>query len=218
MKTQLKCNVVMLPTEKASACIQIRSKTGVHHPKYPEGYISFITQQSRGTLDPERYWIGQHLYFISDREIKEGDWYIHNQKPNGLRIYKCTSIAIPMDAKKIEATTDPSICSPHPSDIGMVAFQIPQIPESFIQAYVKANGDIKDVMIEIERVFGVHTPDFSTEVKTRPDNTVIIHQSKTYTRDEVKIKLENLINAINLHNENDKLCNFIFQDWIEENL
>ena len=50
-----------------------------------------------------------HLYILSDEKIKEGDWYIHNQSPNGLRVWQHKGIHLPMDSEKIIATTDLNI-------------------------------------------------------------------------------------------------------------
>lgn len=118
----------------------------------------------------------KHLYIVSDNDIKEGDWF-----ENGGYLYQAIRhySKAPSD-RKIEATTNTSLLQ---YQGGSLSKQLPQIPQSFIEAYIKAEGKITEVDVEIE--------EFSREVlgiwriKTRPDNTIIIHQSKTYTRDEV---------------------------------
>ena len=64
-----KCKVVMLPTnEKANALWWSGHKLYVKGPE----------DSSRGELN--------HLYFLSDDEIKEGDWFLSNLN----EILKCT--------------------------------------------------------------------------------------------------------------------------------
>lgn len=46
-------------------------------------------------------------YIICNNDIiKEGDYYVHNQKPNGLRILN--TFPLPMDAKKVTHSTQPN--------------------------------------------------------------------------------------------------------------
>lgn len=175
----------------------------------------------------------QHLYLVSNREIKEGDWTIHLATNT---IYQCKHVVHDnkvIDCKKIEATTDTSLVT-HPThyeDGTKRAFHttsvIPQIPQSFIEAYVKANGKIEEVSIEIETVgkYGnillaksPHNNKTNSDmsiyidiVKTRSDNTVIIHQAKTYTRDEV-------INLCRKAFHAGLLDKVDINKWIEENL
>ncbi len=71
------------------------------------------------------------------------------------------------------------------------AIYIPQIPESFIQAYIKSYNEgkpITEVDLEMEEFTdgnGMFRSKRLFQPRTRPDNTVIIHQSKMYTREEV---------------------------------
>ena len=48
-----------------------------------------------------------HYVVVDDSEIKEGDWYVHNQKGVGLRVQKCIGTNLPMDSKKITHSTQP---------------------------------------------------------------------------------------------------------------
>ncbi len=121
----------------------------------------------------------QHLYLVSDREIKEGDWYydpINELVDNNYNLNSNGN-------KKIEATTDTSLkvardeFTPslrHPS---MDYKTLPQIPQSFIEAYVKAEGDIKEVNIEMEYLdkgWNENVLNRVFEIKTNSDNTVTI--------------------------------------------
>ena len=94
--------------------------------------ISLINERKAATNDESKYKF-YALYFVSDREIKEGDYY---------RRFKSTTITNKptghsgCDCKLIEATTDASL-------------NLPLIPESFIEAYIAKQGDISECEIEL---------------------------------------------------------------------
>jgi hypothetical protein len=203
--------VVMLPTEKASnICIEHDERGHIHYNKsgfYPVDGIR------------------QYLYITSDDEIKEGDWYY---SPETKQVYNQSNHETSLPCKKIVATTDIQITSDF-STPGQTF--VPSIPESFIQAYMKAYNEgkpITEVDLEIEETkervitsIGTMIVSNTFVIKTRPDNTVIIHQSKMYSREQVIELLTRLDNeAINEHGTGK--C---FKDspeevikWIENNL
>lgn len=150
-----KIDVVMLPTkEKAQLYLT------------PKGKLDIGDEHIGGEEYPT-----QHLYFLSDEEIKEGDWYYQSNKFGNV-IDKCdekTFVARTPDyvrqngAKKIIATTDKSlklyeaetitrapgfslktddICLPQPS---------PEFLKVFVREYNKGN-QIEQVMVEYEAV------------------------------------------------------------------
>jgi len=162
-KSKLKCNVVMLPTEKASDLF-IHNPTEVLRYKGHQSELEGVVNK-------------QHLYLVSDRKHKKGDWCLHQiqheyylkqaHEDNALLHYK------------IEATTDTLKYyteSTNPKRSKDVAY-IPQIPESFIKVFVEANGNIKEVFVEYEMVKKDDTFKVPIEycLKTIEDNTVIIH-------------------------------------------
>lgn len=76
----------------------------------------------------------QYLYFISNDEIKKGDIYMYVETKH---IQVCILSPVdPVNAKKIVASTNPSL-------------GLPAIQQSFIEAYVKANGKIEKVSLEM---------------------------------------------------------------------
>lgn len=205
--------IVMLPTEKASS---------IHlNPKKLVKWHMDITPTNKDCVN-------QHLYIISDDEIKEGDWYIDDT----LQLRK----AIMSDkdwqnsgkpaytiCKKIVATTDKSLGKEGYTGIreDMAFFPLPQLRESFIQSYIKAYNEgkpITEVDLEMEEIiypFAQIRPEVKPiryyQIKTRPDNTVIYHQSKMYSRDEVEKLLSLFADTfINRDEEVDK--------WIQDNL
>lgn len=166
----------------------------------------------------------KHLFIISDDEIKEGDWVIGknneiisaNQNPkDALSFFPC---------KKIIVTTDSSLTNGMTE--GNVYYKsLPQLPESFIQAYIKAYNEGKpiteiDLEMDTQNFLDKKSNGLFMEeelingIKTRPDNTVIVHQSKTYTKAEVKTLLYQF--STKVFSEDFKIEDV--NKWIEENL
>lgn len=176
--------VVMLPTEKASPLILERTRT---NPKLIFNYND--TKSLR-----EQYQF-QSLYIISDDEIKKGDWIIAKQTDDSSFIHQVTQSSIDrikVSDKKIVATTDSSLLV-YLTDLAPKAnYPLPQIPESFIQAYIKAYNEGKPITeVDLEIVIGQgqengETTSIKEWIKTREDNTIIIHRAKTYTREEME--------------------------------
>ena len=161
--------VVMLPTEKASRIHLANNKLIYGKELFTDG----LTGRN------------QHLYIISDDEIKEGDWYY---SPETKQVYNQSNHETSLPCKKIVATTDTSL---KVTDLisDKYAVYVPQIPESFIQAYIKAYNEgkpITEVDLEMDCDHNQMPNKVIDIIKTRPDNTVIIHQSKMYSRDEVE--------------------------------
>lgn len=155
----------------------------------------------------------QHLYILSDDKIEDGDWCID---VNSNQIFQCIKnkidgiydkenwVRLHKNCKKVIVTTDNTFKQ-----------VIIQIPDSFLPVYVKANNDgklITEVDLEIEEKYSFQFELGKKKIiiKTRPDNTVILHQSRKYSREE----LENFIRLFN----NDKPGAFDCTKWISENL
>lgn len=163
------CDVVMLPTDKKSdmfICNDILSYTNKHQnilagvKKYPVAY--------------------QHLYILSNDEIKKGDWILYTN-PNTKRTFikKCSSVTstyfdyerqtleireIPIKwARKIIATTDSSlrlnsvkVSTSSDFTLGQISKNmpyLPQIPQSFIEKYITEHNKgnvISKVLVQLE--------------------------------------------------------------------
>lgn len=181
MNTQhIDCQVVMLPQKETSnrlnqVCV-LNSYKG--YPCPTEGKLVIplevpIPQTMTAThkcSDECVYWNGflnpQHLYFTSNEDIKEGDWvYNFSTGFNGSQsIYQFKSGHSKDYCKKIIASTDPSL-------------QLPGIPESFLQEYVKSNGSIKSVGVEMFRWTDPECPIAIGEgmrLKVTDDNQVVV--------------------------------------------
>jgi hypothetical protein len=94
----------------------------------------------------------QHLYFTTDEEIKEGNWYYSVTLNN---IFKATNKMLPIfGGEKIIASTDPELNSNQiePYDTSKpYGIEFAQIPQSFIEEYCKAGG-IDEVLVEGEEI------------------------------------------------------------------
>ncbi len=214
MSTLKKHKVVMLPTnEKASTIWKTTSGQLIH---------THVSGEYKEKYQP------QHLYILSDEEIKIGDWGIgHAKGINGIgtgyyvfkhdnsNIAKVNALA--EGSKKIIATTDKSLGLASPST---------SFIEKFVEEYNKDNV-ITDVMVEYEELArAVGKPlekldsgvdDFDKKIighklKINPkDNTITIKKVKdSWSREEV----------IDLLTRYNKRCQAPMVDtkWISENL
>lgn len=212
--------VVMLPTEKA--------------PIKGDLLITLLGKLKVSEIDiikATKEYKTQHLYILSDDEIKEGDWYLYfDLKGVSLFPMKFDDKNQPDDLdKKIVATTDNSLSlfkdltgkGLHTIECG----KLPQLNESFIQAFIKAYNEGKPITeVDLEMVATIpnnlpkdtsgKTVSFDAiyALKTRPDNTVIVHQSKMYSRDEV-IKLFG-----KFYKDHDIVSIVFLNKWIKDNL
>ena len=174
-----------------------------------------IINTNQGLLYNSNDYIGinQHLYIISDDEIKEGDYYIIDDIPellknNGLKF-------IDDYCKKVIATTDTSLYIHQKETISLPerVFYLPQPSKQFIEKYIEEYNKgniITDVLVEYENIyidsFGTtivqHEKDsdsylkqctfVNSKLKINPkDNTITIKKVKEiYTKKEVYQILE----------------------------
>jgi hypothetical protein len=139
-----------------------------------------------------------HLYSTSDEDKKEGDWVRHTNNDIGRVTKLLTNNEYEMrlfngalsagmrlvNARKIGATTNPILT--HQDDEYTTYKNLPKIPDSFVQAYIKAYNEgkpITQVLLEYEeeteyhnhepfRRYGRHK-NGKTALKLNPDGSVI---------------------------------------------
>lgn len=152
--------VVMLPTNE---------KAIIHSYMYNLGTRKepIKTYQMNGNSQMS---YAQHLYFLSDDEIKEGDWFIRNTEIHQcykVHYDKITDIEFKTKkdsvyqgkntfwnkeyCKKIIATTDDLVYTKQNGHLGQAIIHIPQPSTSFIEKYVEAynaGNPIIEVMVE----------------------------------------------------------------------
>lgn len=241
--------VVMLPTEKATG---IWTNNDIIfdwecHNKYPsipqhlyltsdedikEGdWCMFYNQLSKvleingktAQIETQTIMSKEDAKFINDvkgKELyKEGDF---GRMKHGFSISQLP---------KVIATTDKSLLIEHPENKDL-NWWLPQIPQSFVKAYVKAEGKINEVQVEYTfrtlAVAGVYESAWVTEyyVKTREDNTVIIHKAKEnmYNQEQMRMNLQYCVALFAAEQgltdtaEKMKIVNEWTDKWIEENL
>ena len=214
-----KIPVVMLPTEKASSLF-----LGL------TGRLKFDNKQ----LSTHPKIINQHLYFLSDEEIKEGDW-VYNHILNDVVQIKTSHIQNPINffteinklkhAKKIIATTDESLFEQifyHPDGAiigGIESYKLlPRPSQSFIERFMEkynVGTPITHVMVEY---VNLEPNEQGLILKIAKDNTITIKPVKdSWTRKEHEKDLRDLAQLIsNKHRFGDGV--FDVDKWIEQNL
>lgn len=95
----------------------------------------------------------QHLYFVSDRDIKAGDW-IYFSDTNKITQSKSdwTSVSA-IGLFRVEASTATELTI----NLGHLCLdQIPQIPDSFVETFVQAKGEISEVEVNEDLTVIIH--------------------------------------------------------------
>ena len=196
--------IIMLPTDKAENCIL--SYKELNGLEFVPGYFTkdYLNSINR---------IGNHLYFISDDEIKEGDWVMYleqateNNPTKKADPYLVTDLdEVHWNDKKIIATTDKSLTKGSLLQNAKERLKtnlLPQIPKSFIEKYCEVGG-IDEVLVELTGYFKCdnnHTMNTRAacrypmcneicnkeELKIDSHNTITIHPIKSsWNKEEVE--------------------------------
>ena len=188
-----------------------------------------ILRDNPTILNDSKRYPNQHLYIISDDEIKEGDWYfdgtdfIHKKSK-----HNNTLVDGNKQAKKIIATTDSSLnyikhddTVPYPKGKQII---LPQPSQQFITKYIEEYNKgsvITDVLVEYETLkttannkhFGEgHIYSITNKLKINPnDSTITIKKLKdSWNREEV-FAVITMFNNANIEAKN-------VVKWLEENL
>jgi hypothetical protein len=205
-------HVIMLPTNKQSSLALIDIPTPI--------LCSSIQRKEGQLYIKESYPLNintQHLYIISDDEIKEGDWCIDTinnilfMSDGNLKLHKNTD-------KKIIATTDTSLGLPQPSQ---------QFIEKYIESYNKGEV-ITDVLVEYEADlttitkvdYGLQHWDYKLKVNPK-DNTITIKKLKdNWNREEHISDIYRLCSLLYFspNREVDFNTKEELFKWIEDNL
>ena len=166
----------------------------------------------------------QHLYILSDDEIKEGDWFYDIE----LKAINKRVGVIPFksyDCKKVIATTDNTLLNDDDFINSVTPFRnLPELSQQFIQQYVEAynNGKpIEEVDVEYRLIdYAVEdepNSSFKYGVITNSNNTINIRLVKdTWTRDEVIKLLYSFGNKMENAEYNEPYWRY--EKWIEESL
>lgn len=215
-----RAQVIMLPTDESNLSLNRSYKDYGIGTKVSKPYLTYSKSFKYNKSVTDNSESPQHLYIISDDEIKEGDWCL--SKLNELVVFKGKNF----NYKKIIATTDISL------QIAVKGFQmtrmffLPQPSQEFIEKYIKSynKGEIiTDIMVEYNESHdsldfgGVYIP---SSLKINPkDNTINIELSekRTYTEEEVLEQLNLLYSMKNslvdtFTDKNDRIT----KKWFEQ--
>lgn len=213
MSTLKECKVVMLPTKDKST---IKKSKFTDKLDYSPAMI----------LIDEHNWQPQHLYILSDDEIKEGDWYY---KPDLNQIFKAEYTPGDKNCKKIIATTDKSLKYALNDKRTIWHDTLPEPSQGFVKKYCEKGG-IDKVMVEYEgyKVNGMIDEATSYRLKISVDNTITIKPIKnSWNREEVEALIWSYSSAVldttdpfldSFEEGNDKNADTFTKDWIKQNL
>jgi len=181
------CDVVMLKSGKNN------SKIGLNLNAVTGKHLYFFEQGAR--FDET-----QHLYILSNDEIKEGVDYYYDSHNNLILKSSSNSDHKVYKYKKVCATTDSSlklnsVKIPVSSDFTLEQISenmpcLPQIPKSFIEYFISEfnKGNlISKVLVEVEKKFDYsisYTVPFKHEIKLNQNNEISILTNKQETLEE----------------------------------
>lgn len=237
-KNEKKCQVWMLPTDKADNVPFLRNINGRSDRLYPATKGYYYTQ----AYLKEQQFEANHLYITSDDEIKEGDWCV-NESGRAKEIINCVLIFTGTwggnlgskmiktkrggihycYCKKIIATTDKSLTISEVVYPEELIHPLPQPSESFIQKYIECynKGEVvKEVMVEYTNVWkDLKLNKLPDVLKINPkDNTITIRKIKdSWNREEVELLCRKAFRSA-ASNTIKALCPELEDKWIEENL
>lgn len=223
-------DIVMRPSDKRLAIINILTRNDPQECVNQHLYILSDEQPREGDLFYNSLsGIGRCIY----RNDSEKDFTVNYNDGKGEvseDINYCS---------KIVATTDKSLLFTREEDRDFRGSEyerkiaLPQIPESFVKVFVNDHNDGKPIT-EVDLEMESHLDDMPDEddmdlpwrayvgyrIKTRPDNTVIVHQSKMYSKIEViKMLQDCAINfgVLNVPKDDGTITQKI-DEWIKNNL
>jgi hypothetical protein len=210
---QLKCKVLLIPTKKTTSLFVDNNR---------KIYFGLPTGQT--------LVFGHHLYLISNREIKIGDYYLNAKKDKFIKASahdvallntESSNISKILRYIKLEATTDRTL-------------NLPLIPKSFAEKYADKQGSINEVLIEYnisvactcdttEKLF--YCPfSVNDECKKRFEDGSYFNECVTVRKDNTVI-LERVKDIFSKSEVIDLIVNFNLKDqtmsmdeWIEKNL
>lgn len=232
MSTFKKTKVVMLSTNE-KAKLQLT-----------KNYLNLSIDEF---IPDNRFTIGQHLYILSDEEIKEGDWFVgfadgsispfvrqadkSTVEINNWQLNKKGTSS----NKKIIATTDKSLFTEtkaigYTEDRARVFYgkeYLPQPSQSFIGKFVdeyNKGNVITEVLVEYnEPITEIPKPYKPYSEVEHLDGTLKISKDNTITIRKVKDswsteEMRQKLNDYRLYAKNSNLSIEMFDKWIEENL
>lgn len=150
-------------------------------------------------------WVPHNSHRMSHHMVGETGWIPGERHWKAHIHIVCGTIA------QTIASTDPNV-------------EAAGIREAFTRAFVKSNGEIREVLVEYEELMGdtgivaVATGEDDIVPKLRDDGTIIIHSAKTYNLQQVKALCESAHAAGWINKETWLSEPEAFEDWFEKNV
>jgi len=168
-----------------------------------------------------------YLYFTSDEEIKEGDWYVYlSKRYKDYRLCKGTKFGkLEREDKKVVATTDLALKGRGNN------IRIPQIPKSFVESYIKNPVDKVELEYKCIRLLSCPSKE-KCKLKLHNNEVVIkevtslkesqrvgrIERVKTYTKEEVEKLCREALDYGRFSLSSMIADSVRVEQWIKENL
>lgn len=217
--------VIRLPTNNKAPIISKLHKR--HKNDLDLGHLFY---DGKNEFHKNAIWQPQHLYIISDDEIKKDDW-IYDWYNN--KIYKATEVVLhnmkslnyEQYLKKVIATTDTSLNELDKFNNKSWDNLLPQPSQQFIEKYIESynKGEIiTDVLVEYEGDYDHFYNAWYAEtvqLKVNPkDNTITIKKLKDSWNKEEVINLLNKFGKDTKYLQETYSPELDLNTWINNNL
>lgn len=190
MKDTLLCRVLILPNR------------GDFYPLFKTNKMGHIGYSNRQYPDKET---SQHLYLVSDREIKEGDYY-WNSISGSIHKNLCSdSSNWDKLFKKVEATTN-------------ISANLPLVPKSFVEEYVGRQGKIDTLKLEYIPTTGAESiiPPH-TLARNELNEVIILPIKDSWNREELRDAMKRAAQRYGSSELQDQFVQSEFNKWFDKN-
>lgn len=224
MSTLKKAQLVMLPTNEKARLILGKNKKK-----------EILAMRIMTELGEDWKWKYQHLYFLSDEEIKEEDWVYDYESKQIIKIDYLDAYTKINPWKKIIATTDSSLHLV--IEDGIISFtELPQPSQSFLEVFVREYNKenvIKEVLVKYEQDYEscracnglksscndcdgkgiVYFDELKLKINSKNNSITIKRVKESWDREEVIELITKAYYAIS-----DRAKAVTLNEWIEQNL
>lgn len=147
--------------------------------------------------------IVQHLYILSDDEIKEGDWYLLDDNTINKASANLNMDWYKNHEKKIIASTDSSLELPRPSN-------------EFKKKYCE-KGDINEVLVEYMD-YKLNN-EIQEVLKVAPDNTITIYPiEETFSKEEVLSLFHQFVHEVAQNQASLQFLYKVKEEWLKNHI
>lgn len=215
--------VVMLPTEKCEDAFYLQNGK----LKYHKGYLT--QEYLKDSLNAKSF----HVYFLSNEEIKENDWYflIPESKIKQFKLINYSLRNNSREWKKIVAATDNNLIIDvnEGDDLEPISLSLPNIPIDFIQSFTDSYNKgnvITNVLVEVNTKSvlstGYEALGFVKDFKSYKikNGAIIIEklEEKTYTESQVIALCKKSYSRGHYNGSFKEEEPVISDKWIKENI